>query len=90
MNTGQGVLQLRLCLNMIVCLCRAKTDRDVAEAIENGAASIRDLQACGIGTDCRGCHTTLRQMLAAARDSSPVPVLASAVRPDRAATGAAQ
>jgi bacterioferritin-associated ferredoxin len=62
---------LRRCLNqddfMIVCICRAKTDRDVAAAIEEGARSVRDLQRCGIGTDCGSCHTDLRRMLATAR-----------------------
>ena len=32
---------------MIVCLCKAKTDRDVLQAIDDGAASLRDLQRCG-------------------------------------------
>jgi bacterioferritin-associated ferredoxin len=51
---------------MIICLCRAKSDKDVSRAIEAGASSIRDLQECGIGTDCGSCHGVLRQMLAAA------------------------
>ena len=51
---------------MIICICRAKTDRDVTEAIEAGAASIADLKKCGIGTDCGGCHNVLRVMLAEA------------------------
>jgi bacterioferritin-associated ferredoxin len=49
---------------MIVCLCRAKSDSDVYRAIDAGASSIRDLQKCGIGTDCGSCHGMLRQMLA--------------------------
>ncbi len=55
---------------MIVCLCRGKSDRDVLLAIEHGATSVRDLQRCGIGTDCGSCHTLLRTVLAAsvARD----------------------
>ena len=52
---------------MIVCICRAKSDRDIAQAIDEGARSIRDLQRCGIGTDCGSCHGDLRQMLAVAR-----------------------
>ena len=51
---------------MIVCICRAKTDRDVLEAIEEGAASLRDLQRCGIGTDCGSCHNMLQVMIQAA------------------------
>lgn len=59
---------------MIICLCRNKTDRDVNRAIDAGATSVRDLQRCGIGTDCGSCHNLLRQMLAdanaaAARES---------------------
>ena len=62
---------------MIICLCRAKTDRDVAEAIEAGAASIADLRKCGIGTDCGGCHNVLRLMLAEA--AMPVAAIERAV-----------
>ena len=51
---------------MIVCICRAKSDRDVARAIESGATSVADLQRCGIGTDCGSCHNVLRMMLAEA------------------------
>jgi bacterioferritin-associated ferredoxin len=51
---------------MIVCLCRGKSDRDVRKAIDAGASSIRDLQRCGIGTDCGSCHGLLRMMLAEA------------------------
>jgi bacterioferritin-associated ferredoxin len=51
---------------MIVCICRAKTDRDVLEAIEAGASSLRDLQRCGIGTDCGSCHNMLQVMIQAA------------------------
>ena len=32
---------------MIICLCRAKSDKDISRAIEAGASSIRDLQECG-------------------------------------------
>ena len=49
---------------MIVCICRAKNDREVGAAIEAGAASLRELQRCGIGTDCGSCHEILRMMLA--------------------------
>ena len=68
---------------MIVCICRAKTHRDVLEAIEEGASSLRDLQRCGIGTDCGTCHNMLQVMLrtaaaeaAVARPLVPVPVSA--------------
>jgi bacterioferritin-associated ferredoxin len=56
---------------MIVCICRGKSDRDVARAIDNGAESIADLQRCGIGTECGGCHNFLRMMLAETAVSTP-------------------
>lgn len=55
---------------MIICICRGKSDRDVNAAIENGATTIRELQACGIGDQCGSCHTSLRTMLAAANARS--------------------
>lgn len=51
---------------MIICICRGKSDRAIATAIENGATSVRDLQRCGIGDQCGSCHNTLRGMLARA------------------------
>lgn len=65
---------------MIVCICLAKSDRDVARAIEEGARSLRDLQRCGIGTDCGTCHGDLRHMLATAR-TAQAPAAASALPP---------
>ena len=57
---------------MIVCLCRAKNERDVLRAIDAGAETLGGLQACGIGTDCGGCHNFLRKMLAGSEKVSPV------------------
>jgi bacterioferritin-associated ferredoxin len=56
---------------MIVCLCRAKNERDVLRAVEAGAETLTDLQECGIGTDCGGCHNFLRKMLSANESMSP-------------------
>ena len=66
---------------MIVCLCRAKNERDVLRAIEAGAETLTDLQECGIGNDCGGCHNFLRKMLSASESMSPaafVPMPSSA------------
>ena len=51
---------------MIVCICRGASETDVLRAIGDGARSIRDLQRCGIGTDCGSCHRQLRHALAVA------------------------
>ena len=62
---------------MIICLCRGKSDRDIVKAIDRGAESLRDLQRCGIGSDCGSCHTALRHMLASGRQTP-----SSVVRPN--------
>ena len=51
---------------MIICICRGKSDRDIARAIDNGASSLGDLQRCGTGDQCGSCHNSLRTMLSAA------------------------
>jgi bacterioferritin-associated ferredoxin len=62
---------------VIICICRGKSDRDIARAIDNGASTIRDLQRCGIGDQCGSCHNSLRGMIAqahaAAAASAAVP-----------------
>lgn len=54
---------------MIVCICRGVSDRTINRAIENGAETIADLQRCGIGDCCGGCHGSLRMMLAEAAEA---------------------
>lgn len=73
---------------MIVCICRARTDRDVLAAIEDGAASLRDLQRCGIGTDCGTCHSMLRMMLTAAAQEPAIAASPSPLEPATAITSA--
>jgi bacterioferritin-associated ferredoxin len=60
---------------VIVCICRGKSERDVMRVIGNGAATVRDLQRCGIGDQCGSCHNSLRSMLAtaAAEVAQPCP-----------------
>jgi len=53
---------------MIVCNCKAASERDVHSAIQRGAESLSDLKRCGIGGDCGSCHNTLRAMIDAASD----------------------
>jgi len=62
---------------VIICICRGKSERDIERAIDAGAASVRDLQRCGIGDQCGSCHVSLRGMLAqsaaAASAAQPCP-----------------
>ena len=57
---------------MIVCICRGASERQVQNAIDAGASSLRDLQRCGIGDQCGSCHVSLRAMLLAASEPEPV------------------
>ncbi len=59
--------------NVIVCICRGKSDREVTKAIDNGAMSLRELQRCGIGDQCGSCHHSLRAMLASSAELSAQP-----------------
>ena len=61
---------------MIICICRGKSEKDISKAIDAGARTVRDLQRCGIGDQCGSCHTSLRMMIAAAREQE-VPVAAA-------------
>ena len=45
---------------MIVCVCKAVSDRDVARAVAGGARTVEDLAcATGAGTECGSCREEL-------------------------------
>ena len=45
---------------MLVCLCKAVSDRDVARALADGARSVEDVVRCtGAGTGCGMCRDSL-------------------------------
>ena len=73
------ILVLRLSLRrkgkgyVIVCICRAVSEKEVARAIDKGASTLRDLQRCGIGDQCGSCHNALRGVLARAAAASAAP-----------------
>ncbi|HEX8409019.1 MAG TPA: (2Fe-2S)-binding protein [Thermoanaerobaculia bacterium] len=75
--------------NVIICICRGKSEKDVMRSIDNGAATVRDLQRCGIGDQCGSCHNTLRSMIAqAAAAASAQPCPACTPQPAAALTAA--
>lgn len=50
---------------MILCHCRAVTDRAVRKAIDKGACDLDSVAArCGAGARCGGCHPALMSLLA--------------------------
>jgi bacterioferritin-associated ferredoxin len=52
---------------MIVCLCKAVSDKTIRAAIENGAGSVEAVgAACGAGTGCGSCVPDIEHMLAKA------------------------
>ena len=56
---------------MILCLCRGVSEREVAEVVSQGAASVSEVRrACGAGTDCGSCVADIKAQLEAARSCS--------------------
>jgi bacterioferritin-associated ferredoxin len=53
---------------MILCVCRGVSDREVAAVVEGGAATIAEVRRrCGAGTDCGSCLADIKALLADAR-----------------------
>ena len=57
---------------MIVCLCTGANDRDIREAISDGAKTQKQVErACGAGGECGSCHEMVKDMLCDSRCSTP-------------------
>jgi bacterioferritin-associated ferredoxin len=55
---------------MIICVCKAVSDRHIRSAVKNGAASVRDLtRELGLGSCCGKCVPEAKAILSAALDS---------------------
>lgn len=49
---------------MYVCICKNVTDKQVKQAVCQGAGCLKDLNKClGLGTDCGKCGLYARQLL---------------------------
>lgn len=58
---------------MIVCLCRAVSDRDIRSSVRDGARTIRQLRAALPVADCCGkCGPQVRELLNANRVNEAV------------------
>jgi bacterioferritin-associated ferredoxin len=56
---------------MIVCHCRAVSDRTVRESLRNGAADVAAVMAeTGAGTCCGGCLVAVEELVAEGVDGS--------------------
>ena len=50
---------------MVVCSCRAVSDRAVRAAIDDGATSVEEVTArCAAASRCGGCSPTLERLIA--------------------------
>ena len=62
---------------MYVCICSAVTDRQIREAAQAGARTLKDLgRALGVGQCCGLCAPCARSCLEAANESQGCPAQA--------------
>jgi bacterioferritin-associated ferredoxin len=49
---------------MFVCLCRGVTSHQVADVARKGATTSKEVaKACGAGSDCGRCRSTVRAII---------------------------
>ena len=55
---------------MIICVCKAVSDRHIRSAVKGGASSLRDLtRELGLGTCCGKCLPEAKATLSASLES---------------------
>jgi bacterioferritin-associated ferredoxin len=55
---------------MIICICKAVSDRHIRSAVKGGATNLRDLtRQLGVGTCCGKCVPEAKATLSASLDS---------------------
>ncbi len=58
---------------MIVCICKAVSDKRIRRAASEGVVSLRDLsRELGVGTCCGKCVPQAREVLSQAIESNPM------------------
>lgn len=51
---------------MIVCHCRATTDREIRRAVRNGAVNLHEVsRCCGAASACGGCSEAVHEIITA-------------------------
>lgn len=49
---------------MLVCICKAVSDRRIKEEVNRGARTLQQIRrACDAGTDCGSCTKQIRQIV---------------------------
>jgi bacterioferritin-associated ferredoxin len=60
---------------MIVCHCRALSERTICDVIQRGAHSPREVAlACHAGRTCGGCIPVVRELIAREKSRAPAPL----------------
>lgn len=60
---------------MIVCICKAVSDKHIRRAASEGVTSLRELsRGLGVGTCCGKCVPQAREVLSSAVSAEPMPV----------------
>lgn len=55
---------------MYVCVCNAVTERQIAEAVAEGAKSVKDLnRLLGVGSECGSCVRSARECISQSHQS---------------------
>ena len=50
---------------MIVCHCRATSDREIRRSVRNGAVTLHEVsRACGAASGCGGCAQAVHDVIA--------------------------
>ncbi len=64
---------------MFVCVCNGITERQVREAIDQGACSLQDLTAClGVASGCGSCAEYTVRLLDQTRETPNKPLACAA------------
>jgi bacterioferritin-associated ferredoxin len=67
---------------MIICVCKAISDRQIRTAVKNGATSLRHLtRDLGVGTCCGKCVPEAKAALSASLDGGDSPRLGLFLKP---------
>ncbi|HXC07874.1 MAG TPA: (2Fe-2S)-binding protein [Steroidobacteraceae bacterium] len=67
---------------MIICVCKAISDRHIRSAVKNGATSLRHLtRDLGVGTCCGKCVPEAKAALSASLDGGDSPGLGLFLEP---------
>jgi bacterioferritin-associated ferredoxin len=67
---------------MIICVCKAISDRHIRSAVKNGATSLRHLtRDLGVGTCCGKCVPEAKAALSASLDEGDSPRLGLFTQP---------